>query len=391
MPTTTNFGWTTPADTDLVKDGALAIRTLGNGVDTSLVDLKGGTTGQALTKATNTDLDYSWTDIIPASSAFFAGKNKILNSNFSIWQRGTTFNGIAASTYCADRWLVATKDAGITLNVTQQTFSPGSAPVSGYEGATYIQLAVTASGSNNSYYFGQKIEDVRTFAGQTVTLSYWAKVTSGTFTPTRVFLNQQFGSGGSAEVDNIGNATPTYTTTWTRYTQTISVPSISGKTIGTGSNLYLLWQNTSSAAYTLQIWGVQLEAGSTATAFQTATGNPASELAACQRYYQRYTVPGTDNAIQLGNAYSTTAAMVVVRFPVFFRTTPSTTLEYSGMRLQDIGSGTYYTFTAASISGTPTNSAAQLLFTGATGLTQYRPYLLAANATTDYFALSAEL
>lgn len=60
MPTTTNFGWTTPADTDYVKDGALAIRTLGNGIDTSLIDLKGGTTGQILSKASNADLDYTW-------------------------------------------------------------------------------------------------------------------------------------------------------------------------------------------------------------------------------------------------------------------------------------------------------------------------------------------
>jgi hypothetical protein len=60
MPTTTNFGWTTPADTDLVKDGAAAIRTLAGNIDTSLVDLKGGTTGQVLAKASNTDLDYSW-------------------------------------------------------------------------------------------------------------------------------------------------------------------------------------------------------------------------------------------------------------------------------------------------------------------------------------------
>ena len=60
MPTTSNFGWTTPADTDLVKDGAAAIRTLGNGIDTSLVDLKGGTTGQVLSKNSNTDLDYTW-------------------------------------------------------------------------------------------------------------------------------------------------------------------------------------------------------------------------------------------------------------------------------------------------------------------------------------------
>lgn len=60
MATTTNFGWETPDDTDLVKDGAAAMRTLGNSIDTSFVDLKGGTTGQILSKASNTDLDYAW-------------------------------------------------------------------------------------------------------------------------------------------------------------------------------------------------------------------------------------------------------------------------------------------------------------------------------------------
>lgn len=60
MATTTNFGWETPDDTDLVKDGAAAIRTALGGVDTSFVDLKGGTTGQVLAKASNTDLDFVW-------------------------------------------------------------------------------------------------------------------------------------------------------------------------------------------------------------------------------------------------------------------------------------------------------------------------------------------
>lgn len=58
--TTTNFGWTVPSDTDLVKDGAAAIRTALGGVDTSFVDLKGGTTGQVLSKASGTDLDFTW-------------------------------------------------------------------------------------------------------------------------------------------------------------------------------------------------------------------------------------------------------------------------------------------------------------------------------------------
>jgi hypothetical protein len=60
MPTTSNFGWTTPADTDLVKDGASAIRTLGNGIDTSMAQLKGGTTGQILSKTSNSDMAFTW-------------------------------------------------------------------------------------------------------------------------------------------------------------------------------------------------------------------------------------------------------------------------------------------------------------------------------------------
>jgi hypothetical protein len=60
MATTTNFGWATPNDTDLVKDGAAAIRTLGSSIDTTLVDLKGGTSGQVLAKNSATDMDFIW-------------------------------------------------------------------------------------------------------------------------------------------------------------------------------------------------------------------------------------------------------------------------------------------------------------------------------------------
>jgi hypothetical protein len=60
MPSTTNFSWTTPADTDYVKDGASAIRTLANGIDTSMAQLKGGTTGQILSKTNGTDMAFTW-------------------------------------------------------------------------------------------------------------------------------------------------------------------------------------------------------------------------------------------------------------------------------------------------------------------------------------------
>jgi hypothetical protein len=62
---TPNFGWDVPQSTDLVKDGATAIAALGNDIDTSLVDLKGGTTGQVLSKASNTDMDFTWSSVDP--------------------------------------------------------------------------------------------------------------------------------------------------------------------------------------------------------------------------------------------------------------------------------------------------------------------------------------
>jgi hypothetical protein len=89
MATTTNFGWETPDDTDLVKDGAAAIRTALGGVDTSFVDLKGGTTGQVLSKASGTDLDFSWST---PSSPTFVGV--ILNSNLTFQPANNTITKI---------------------------------------------------------------------------------------------------------------------------------------------------------------------------------------------------------------------------------------------------------------------------------------------------------
>jgi hypothetical protein len=58
--TTPNFGWPVPTSTDLVKDGATAIEALGDSIDASLLDLKGGTSGQVLVKNSNTDMDFIW-------------------------------------------------------------------------------------------------------------------------------------------------------------------------------------------------------------------------------------------------------------------------------------------------------------------------------------------
>jgi hypothetical protein len=93
--TTPNFGWTVPTSTDLVKNGATAIETLGDSIDASFVDLKGGTTGQVLSKASNTDLDYSW---------IAAGSGKIKQVVTATYSTATTI----ASTTLTDTGLTAT-------------------------------------------------------------------------------------------------------------------------------------------------------------------------------------------------------------------------------------------------------------------------------------------
>jgi hypothetical protein len=222
-----------------------------------------------------------------AVSPFIAGKNKIINGDFGIWQRGTSFTLTSGvdNIYTADRFIDFFIGTG-TTTVSQQTFTPGTAPVAGYEGS-YFKRAALSSGSTY-YATQQKIEDVRTFAGQTVTISFWAKATSSI--GFLIYWRQNFGTGGSALADTTTTVTVS-SSSWTRYSATISVPSISGKTIGTGSMVQLLFAQSGGtvASNTVDFWGVQAEAGSTATAFQTATGTIQGELAACQRYYWRTT------------------------------------------------------------------------------------------------------
>jgi hypothetical protein len=97
MATTPNFNWSTPDNTGLVKNGALDIRTLGNAIDASMVDLKGGTTGQVLAKQTNTDMDFTWTTPATATS-------KVVQIIYGSTATGTG----SASTTFADTGLSAT-------------------------------------------------------------------------------------------------------------------------------------------------------------------------------------------------------------------------------------------------------------------------------------------
>jgi hypothetical protein len=249
------------------------------------------------------------------AAPFFAGKNKIINGDFGIWQRGTSISVAAGgNVFTADRWQALI--TGTTCTASQQTFTPGTAPVTGYEGLYFHRIA---TGASTTYYeLQQRIEDVRTLAGQTATYSFWAKA-SNAHTAT-VYINQYFGVSGSANVGTAGQNI-SLTTSWQRFTLTFTLGSMSGKTIGASSyiNPFIYYASGTVASTNIDIWGVQLESGSTATAFQTATGTLAGELAACQRYYS-FNVAGG------GISTSTTGGVASVAAPVTMRVAPTVTL-----------------------------------------------------------------
>jgi hypothetical protein len=272
----------------------------------NITRLAAGNSGEQLVADSSTSTGLRYT------SNFASGKNKVINGAFDVWQRGTSFT---ATGYTADRFRAVIQNS---TTISRQTFTPGTAPVAGYEGQYYLRLARTTSTTGD--FLTQKIEDVRTFAGQTVTVSFWAKA-NASVALTSLYLEQDFGSGGSGAVSTSFNA-PTITTSWVRYSYSVAVPSISGKTVGTSSFLDLIWAFGSGMGNcTVEIWGVQLEAGSVATAFQTATGTLQGELAACQRYFWQV---ASGSALMLGSSFyfTSTQAEAFIQYPVTMRTTP---------------------------------------------------------------------
>ena len=304
-----------------------------------------------------------------------------------IWQRGTSFTpGVGTPTYCADRFEVNWGGTG-TSTFSQQAFTAGTAPVAGYEAINFLRLGMSSGATY--VYAAQKIEDVRAFAGQTITVSFWAKANNG-FT-NRPIIRQFFGTGGSANVDKTG-ADTTLTTSWTRYSYTVTLDSIAGKTIGTNNALiiyFINYQSGTIASTNVDIWGVQVEAGNTATAFQTATGTLAGELAACQRYYYKH-VEGATQSFGIGYYYSASEMAGYVQFPVTMRTTPTLSItsgtNYYGMSRN--GGDDYvnsFTIVQASTTGSGFNN-----LTEASGTAGQAGALRTHNASS-FMAFSAEL
>lgn len=143
MATTTNFGWTTPDDTDLVKDGAAAIRTLGSAIDTSLVDLKGGTTGQVLAKASNTDMDFTWaTDASGIPATIFDAKGDLIAASAA---------DTAARLAVGTNGQVLTADSGESTGLKWATPAAGSLTLINTGGTSLSGASTTISSIPTTY------------------------------------------------------------------------------------------------------------------------------------------------------------------------------------------------------------------------------------------------
>ena len=288
-------------------------------------------TGEVLTAANMNDLSGTLNTI--QSVEYAAGKNKIINGDFNINQRAFS-STTSSATYTFDRW--RTDLSGGTVTYSAQTFTPGTAPVVGYESKNFLRIVTSGqSTSGDCAFIEQRIEDVRTFANQTVTLSFWAKASTGT-PKVGTTIVQNFGFGGS-DIVIAKSGDVTISTSWARYSVTVAISSISGKTVGTGSylrNMLFTSAGTTLSSYTdigvqnvtIDIWGVQLEASSTASDFQTATGTLQGELAACQRYFQ--VIGGTASGFPIVTGYVSASSQSLrwpISFPVQMRTAPTAT------------------------------------------------------------------
>jgi hypothetical protein len=288
--------------------------------------LAAGSNGESLFADSSTSTGLRW------QGDFNTGKNKIINGDFAINQRGFVSSNVQANTYMADRFFYTSSGTG------PATFSIEQFPVGTMLGNTtpkqYLRVVTSGqSGSTVNTLVRQIIENVGLLAGQTVTISFWAKCASGN---AKIALSgdQQFGTGGSPSSrvrEPIGQLT--LSTSWERKSITYTIPSINGKIIGTDPNtsfwsLFFYFSAGSNEdsfsgslgiqSNTFDVWGLQVEIGSVATPFTTATGTIQGELAACQRYYIQ-----TVGEEASGTIYNSGGAAFFVKFPVQMRVSPS--------------------------------------------------------------------
>ena len=323
-----------------------------------------------------------------------AGKNAIINGAFALAQRGTSINTAATTfAYTLDRLWVYSNGPSVTTS-QQVTGDTTNLPNIQYCARLQRQSGQTST-TTTVWNMPLETRDSIRFSGQAATISFYVRksstLTSGTtisYTAKSGTGTDQSGLGGYTGEATFASGGATLTNTWQRVQATGTASATStevrfeiGISWGTG---------TAGANDYIEITGVQLEAGSVATPFTTATGTIQGELAACQRYYYRNTGGQIYSRLATGVATLTTSAQVVVNLPVTMRTSPAS-VESSTLLLYDgVTASTVTAVTLVSSGQSP--SVASIDCAVASGLTQFRPYLLASNnSTAGYIGFSAEL
>jgi len=255
-----------------------------------------------------------------------AGKNMIINGGFDIWQRGTSILSASHNTYTADQWININDSIG-TINITRQDISSQAI------GLRYAARVEKSSGANNRFVFINMSEGALNCVGKQVTLSFWLRkgpnLTSGITASIGTRANKYSTVYDNGDI-GISNS-QINSTTFTKFTSTFNITSA---TANNNADLFELeftaFQAGGTGVY-FEVAGVQLEIGNSATLFSRAGGTLAGELAACQRYYHRWTAANGGSAYAFIHpvwAYSTTQAFGLYTYPVVMRTTPS--LETTG-------------------------------------------------------------
>jgi hypothetical protein len=297
--TTTNFGFDIPTSTDLVKNGATQIALLGQDIDTFL----------------NRPITY----------------NGVINAAMQVAQRGTSFTVGGTGVNTLDRWKAVIFSGSST--VSQQLTSD----TTNLPNIQYCQRVVRAAGvtSTNIDFLAQSFENLSStqYAGKTVSFSFYARKGSG-FTGTfganvvsGTGTNQNFIDVAITGQATVVAQTVTLTTTWQRFTYTGTVGATAAQVF-----VYFTHAGTGTAPANdyFEVTGVQLEIGSQASPFQTASGGSIQgELAMCQRYYFRTSGSGLYHSLCNGFITGLRSAKGLLQFPVTMRVTPTVFLNGS--------------------------------------------------------------
>ena len=296
IPTTANSPLTAKGDLFTFSTGSAKLA-VGNNGETLVAD-----------SSTSTGLRYTPVGL----------SNPIINGGMDIWQRGTSFTTTGA--YTADRWAEVNGSNSITYS--RSTDVPSSLG---------FQYSISRAGTGSNMVQRIEAANAASFAGQTVTLSFYYKSTAGTDSLgySMYYANSADNFSGVTQIgSNQTIATPS--TSWTRVTYSFSVPA-------NGANgLAFYFFRGSTATSTTLMTGFQIDIGSVALPFRRAGGTIQGELAACQRYYQKSynqgTAPATvvaEGRVSWWAANTNSYHQVTVPFKVTMRAAPTITLYSS--------------------------------------------------------------